>query len=147
MSGTWPLTRTLERDFTPVFSPVISAARQDDSATRFLAIVPSLGDAIEALNYVYDDLAQALKQFLDCSTELASKDHSLANVPEVCLILTFSSMISDGGDQMLDVPDAINYDNLSTSQRIALVENELRKWQHEARSRAQSLFRKLKSCL
>ena len=72
-----------EHDFTPVFSPVINVSRQDESSSRFMATVPSLGDAIEALNHVHDDLAQALKQFADCSAELASRDRTLANAPEV----------------------------------------------------------------
>ena len=48
-----------------------------------IATVPSLGDAIEAINYIHDDLAQSLKHFVDCGAELASRDHALANVPEV----------------------------------------------------------------
>ncbi|EKM52358.1 uncharacterized protein PHACADRAFT_164266 [Phanerochaete carnosa HHB-10118-sp] len=119
-----------EHDFTPVLSPIISASRQDESSTRFMATVPSLGDAIEALNYVQDDLSHALKQFSDCSAELASNDHALANVPE-----------------MLDIPDTLDYDSLSTAQRRALVENELCKWQNEARSRAQSLFQSMEMLL
>ena len=43
---------------------------------------------------------------------------------------------------MLDVPDMINYDDLNTAQRQALVENELKKWQDEAQARAHTLFRK-----
>ena len=42
---------------------------------------------------------------------------------------------------MLDVPDTIKYENLSTAQRQALVENELTKWQGAARARAHTLFR------
>jgi nuclear pore complex protein Nup205 len=43
---------------------------------------------------------------------------------------------------MLDIPDIINYESLSTPQRQALVENALRKWQEEARTTAHILFRK-----
>ncbi len=45
--------------------------------------VPTVGDAIDALNHIIEDLAQTLKQFLDLSAELASQDHALANIPEV----------------------------------------------------------------
>lgn len=56
---------------------------------RVTATVPSVGDAIEALNYIYDDLSHCLKRFLDSSAELASKDHALANLPEVTLLSSY----------------------------------------------------------
>lgn len=49
-----------------------------------IVTVPTFGDAVDALAQIFDDLAQTLKQFLDFSAELASQDHALANVPEVC---------------------------------------------------------------
>ena len=47
------------------------------------AMIPSIGDAIDALSYIHDSLSQTLKQFLDFSAELASKDHAIENIPEV----------------------------------------------------------------
>ena len=48
-----------------------------------IAVIPSVGDAIDALGHVHEGLSQTLKQFLDFSAELASKDHAMENIPEV----------------------------------------------------------------
>ncbi|KAK0437028.1 hypothetical protein EV421DRAFT_1829501 [Armillaria borealis] len=54
------------------------------SASEFTATLPTLGDAIEALNGVYNDLAETLKQISDISAELAMKDHiGVENIEQV----------------------------------------------------------------
>jgi nuclear pore complex protein Nup205 len=40
-----------------------------------LATIPTVGDAIEALNSLCDDLGATLKQIADVSAELSSRDH------------------------------------------------------------------------
>ena len=101
----WPQTtcvlifRNSEHEFSAVLSPAI-ATKYEEGASRVMgmcndptsalrstefppAIIPSVGDAIDALSYVHDGLSQTLKQFLDFSAELASKDHAMENIPEV----------------------------------------------------------------
>lgn len=47
--------------------------------------MPSIGDAIEALDELSRDLAHVLRRIVDLSAELASKDHiRVDNVQEVC---------------------------------------------------------------
>ncbi|KAK0478734.1 nucleoporin Nup186/Nup192/Nup205 [Armillaria novae-zelandiae] len=56
----------------------------EDRGSHFIATLPTLGDAIEALNGVYNDLAETLKQISDISAELAMKDHiGVENIEEV----------------------------------------------------------------
>lgn len=59
-------------------------------AERFLfslATIPTVGDAIEALNSLCDDLAATLKQIADLSAELSSRDHiRVDNIQEVVSI-------------------------------------------------------------
>ena len=48
------------------------------------ATIPTVGDAIEALNSLCDDLAATLKQIADVSAELSSRDHiRVDNIQEV----------------------------------------------------------------
>ena len=51
--------------------------------TSCTVTVPTVGDAIDTLNHILEDLTQTLKQFLDFSAELATQDHALENIPEV----------------------------------------------------------------
>ncbi|KAI0759191.1 nucleoporin Nup186/Nup192/Nup205 [Irpex lacteus] len=112
-----------EHEFTPIFTPIVGAPRQDDVTSRFMVTVPTVGDAIDALNHIIEDLSQTLKQFLDLSAELASQDHALANIPE-----------------MIELPSGIVLENLTVDQRQALIDHELQKWQKSARARAHILF-------
>ena len=49
-----------------------------------VATVPTIGDAIEALDDLCEDLKNALKRIADLSAELASKDHiRVDNIHEV----------------------------------------------------------------
>jgi hypothetical protein len=49
------------------------------SYLEHLATIPTVGDALEALNNLCDDLADTLKQIADISAELASKEHIAIN--------------------------------------------------------------------
>ncbi|RDB19677.1 hypothetical protein Hypma_013316 [Hypsizygus marmoreus] len=74
-----------EPDITLVLSPITTTQRQDeDSASHFLTTIPTIGDALEALNTLCSDLAQTLKQISDLNAELAAKDHiGVDNIHEV----------------------------------------------------------------
>ncbi|PBK92623.1 hypothetical protein ARMGADRAFT_1165701 [Armillaria gallica] len=73
-----------EPEINVMFSPITTAPRLDDRGSHFIATLPTLGDAIEALNGVYNDLAETLKQISDISAELAMKDHiGVENIEEV----------------------------------------------------------------
>lgn len=51
-----------------------------------IATIPTIGDTIEALNGLCDDLTETLKQIADLSAELSSRDHiRVDNIQEVCM--------------------------------------------------------------
>jgi len=61
----------------------------------FLATIPTVGDAIEALNGLCDDLAATLKQIADLSAELSSRDHiRVDNIQEVGAGFWYASHVS-----------------------------------------------------
>jgi len=64
-----------EPEITLVLSPVLSVPRHDERPPRVIATIPTVGDAIEALNSLCDDLGATLKQIADVSAELSSRDH------------------------------------------------------------------------
>lgn len=82
---------------------MVGLPRQDDVTSRFMSehrlasdvhtpthrylvvTVPTVGDAIDAVTAVYEDLSQTLKHFSDVSAELDSQDLVLANLPEVSI--------------------------------------------------------------
>ena len=108
--------------------------------TVSIAVIPSVGDAIDALNYVHDGLSQTLKQFLDFSAELSSKDHAMENIPEVCTARAPTDLFSHA-PQIFNIPESISFESLDVPQRQALINNELQRWQTDARARAHVLFR------
>lgn len=93
-----------EADFTLILSPAITTPKHEERPTRFIgenkcwrraptfllirsriATVPTIGDAIEALDSFCRDLAHVLLRIVDLSAELANKDHIRAdNIQEVC---------------------------------------------------------------
>ncbi|KAI5985097.1 nucleoporin Nup186/Nup192/Nup205 [Pisolithus albus] len=73
-----------EPEITLVLSPVLSAPRHDERSSRFVATIPTIGEAIETLNDLCGDLAATLKQMADLSAELSSKDHiRVDNIQEI----------------------------------------------------------------
>jgi nuclear pore complex protein Nup205 len=51
--------------------------------------MPTVGDAVEALNDLCVDLTDTLKQIVDLSAELASRDHiRVDNIQEVRIHIT-----------------------------------------------------------
>ncbi|KAH0834004.1 hypothetical protein J3R83DRAFT_11240 [Lanmaoa asiatica] len=76
-----------EPEITLVLSSVLSVPRHDERPPRVIATIPTVGDAIEALNNLCDDLVVTLKQIADLSAELSSRDHiRVDNIQEVVSI-------------------------------------------------------------
>ncbi|CAK5271461.1 unnamed protein product, partial [Mycena citricolor] len=63
-----------EAEIVPVLSPVVVVPRGDNQ-TRFIATLPTIGDAISALSSLATDLAAALRQIAALSAELSAPDH------------------------------------------------------------------------
>jgi nuclear pore complex protein Nup205 len=58
------------------------------------ATIPTVGDAIEALGGLCDDLSETLKQIADLSAELSSRDHiRVDNIQEVRLRVFFKGFL------------------------------------------------------
>ncbi|KAG2127241.1 hypothetical protein DEU56DRAFT_742492, partial [Suillus clintonianus] len=73
-------------EITLVLSSVVTVPRHDERSSRFVATIPAVGDAIEALNGLCDDISETLKQIADLSAELSSRDHiRVDNIQEVRL--------------------------------------------------------------
>ncbi|KAJ3995979.1 nucleoporin Nup186/Nup192/Nup205 [Lentinula boryana] len=73
-----------EPEINLVLSPAHVASRYDDRSSHFLATIPTIGDALEALNSLCQDLAATLKQISDISAELSAKDFiTVDNIQEI----------------------------------------------------------------
>ncbi|KAI0324921.1 hypothetical protein GY45DRAFT_1331027 [Cubamyces sp. BRFM 1775] len=121
-----------EADFTLVLSPAISAPRaHEERHARFIATVPTIGDAIEALDDLCEGLKNALKRIADLSAELASKDHiRVDNIQEI-----------------VHISDPSLLENLDMRQKQALVSRELAHWKAGAKRRAQTILNSLEMLL
>ncbi|KAL4071568.1 nucleoporin Nup186/Nup192/Nup205 [Scleroderma yunnanense] len=76
-----------EPEITLLLSPVLSVPRHDERPSRFIATIPTVGEAIETLNDLCDDLAATLKQIADLSAELLSRDNvRVDDIQEIVLI-------------------------------------------------------------
>ncbi|KAF8183807.1 nucleoporin Nup186/Nup192/Nup205 [Mycena galopus ATCC 62051] len=74
----------IEPDITPVLSPITAPSRHDERGSHFLATIPTVGDALDALNALCGDLADTLKQIADLAAELAAREHvSVDNISEL----------------------------------------------------------------
>jgi hypothetical protein len=107
-----------------------------------IAIVPSVGDTVEALNDLCTDLAATLKKIANLSVELSSRDHIRVNnilevgIPLLCLLWIFS--IGTLEHQIVDVVNIEILQDLDIGQKRALICRELTKLLQEARSEAQN---------
>ncbi|KAF8064189.1 nucleoporin Nup186/Nup192/Nup205 [Lyophyllum atratum] len=74
-----------EPEITLVLSPITTQPRHDEQAlSQFLTTIPTVGDAIEALNTLCTELGQTLKQISDLGAELAAPDHiAVDNIREI----------------------------------------------------------------
>ncbi|GLB44615.1 putative nuclear pore complex scaffold, nucleoporins 186/192/205 [Lyophyllum shimeji] len=74
-----------EPEITLVLSPITTQPRYDEQAlSQFLTTIPTIGDALEALNTLCTELAHTLKQISDLDAELAAPGHiGVNNIGEV----------------------------------------------------------------
>ncbi|KAJ3825387.1 nucleoporin Nup186/Nup192/Nup205 [Lentinula raphanica] len=73
-----------EPELNLVFSPVYVASRYDERSSHFLATIPTIGDALEVLNLLCQDLAATLKQMSDIFAELSARDLiAVDNIQEI----------------------------------------------------------------
>ena len=60
------------------------------------AAIPTVGDAVEALNDICSDLADTLKQIGDLSAELSSKDHiEVDNIQEASRVADVKRVLTN----------------------------------------------------
>ncbi|EMD35026.1 hypothetical protein CERSUDRAFT_125016 [Gelatoporia subvermispora B] len=112
-----------EQEFSLTLSPVVTSPRQEERPAKFLPTVPTVGDAIEALSHLCDDLSDGFKRIINLSAELASRDHTrVANVEQT---------------QIVSVSDRSLLEHLDVRQKQLLINRELMKWKTEARRRTQ----------
>ncbi|KAM5532668.1 hypothetical protein V8D89_013637 [Ganoderma adspersum] len=120
-----------EADFTLVFSPAIVTPKHEERPPKFIAAVPSIGDAIEALDELSRDLAHVLRRIVDLSAELASKDHiRVDNVQEI-----------------VHISDSTILENLDMRQKQTLVGRELVSWRTSAKRRSLTILNSLEMLL
>jgi len=113
-----------EPEITLVLSPVTSAPRQVERSSRFIATIPTVGDVVEALHDLCIDLTDTLKQIVDLSAELASRDHiRVDNIQEI-----------------VNLPDASFLQELDMGQKRSLVYRGLERIKIEAQSKAKTML-------
>ncbi|KAI0351635.1 hypothetical protein OH77DRAFT_1429461 [Trametes cingulata] len=120
-----------EADFTLVLSPAITMPKHEERPARLIATVPTIGDAIEALDDLCEDLTNALKRIADLSAELASRDHiRVDNIQEI-----------------VRISDPSLLENLDMRQKQGLISRELARWKTRAKRRAQTILNSLEMLL
>ncbi|KAF9463318.1 nucleoporin Nup186/Nup192/Nup205 [Collybia nuda] len=113
-----------EPEITLLLSPITTKPRHNERGSHFLATIPTIGDALEALNSLCADLRQALKQISEISAELAARDHiGVENITEV----------------VLDIQESFLQD-LDIGQKRALICQELESIKKAARRDAKILL-------
>ncbi|KAF7320904.1 Nucleoporin [Mycena chlorophos] len=112
-----------EPEITPLLSPIVTAPRQEERGPHFLATIPTVGDALEALSALCGDLSATLQQIADITAELAAKEH--VSVERI--------------DEMLPEADAAFLRGLDVPQKRALVARELVSEQRVAEGEARTL--------
>ncbi|KXN92702.1 hypothetical protein AN958_06980 [Leucoagaricus sp. SymC.cos] len=120
-----------EPEITLVISPVTNATRLDDRGSHFIASVPTVGDAIQALEFISDEIATMFRQIADLNAELANKDHIVVeNVKEILRHVHVSLL------QELDI-----------DQKRSLVCQEIEKVRQRSKATARILFDTLEMLL
>ncbi|KAK0463078.1 nucleoporin Nup186/Nup192/Nup205, partial [Desarmillaria tabescens] len=125
-----------EPEINVMFSPITTVPRLDDRGSHFIgeplslqyqvATLPTLGDAIEALNGVYNDLAETLKQISDISAELAMKDHiGVENIEEASFYYILRNKKLSGHRQVIRSSDNEIIRDLDVGQKRSLICREL----------------------
>jgi len=119
-----------EPEITLVLSPVITIPRQD-RATRFIPVIPTVGDVIEALTNLCDELLETLKQMTVVSAELDARDH--VQVDDI--------------RQIVPLHDIDTLGDLDIGQKRALICRELQRTLARAQSMANVLLSSLEMML
>ncbi|KAJ7584798.1 nucleoporin Nup186/Nup192/Nup205 [Mycena floridula] len=107
-----------EPELNLMLSPLTTAPKYEERGAHFLATIPSIGDALTALNDLCNDLTQTLRQISDIAAELGAKDH----------------VAVDSIHQIVRNADAEFIQNLDMQQKRALVCRELAKMQRDCES-------------
>jgi nuclear pore complex protein Nup205 len=93
-----------------------------------LATVPTIGDALAALDDLTSDLAEVLKQISDIGAELATKHHvGSSDVQEVCRLLSPTEVVSPTRTQILRDFDPMLLQALEPEQTRSLIYRELKR--------------------
>ncbi|KAJ7079559.1 nucleoporin Nup186/Nup192/Nup205 [Mycena belliarum] len=120
-----------EPEITPILSPITSMPRHDEHGSHFLATIPTVGDALDALQALCSDLAHTLKHIVDLSAELAAQEHiSVENI----------------GDMLPDADPAF-LRGLDIGQKRALICRELAREQRAAQNDTRTLLGTLEMVL
>ncbi|THH18242.1 hypothetical protein EW146_g2707 [Bondarzewia mesenterica] len=121
-----------ESEITLVLSPMLMTPRHEEQRpTRMIATIPTVGDAIEALNDLCGDLAAILKQITDITAELSSKDHiRVENIQEI-----------------IHLPDGDILSDLDITQRRFLICRELERIRRVAHEEARTLLTSIEMLL
>ncbi|KAG1728877.1 nucleoporin Nup186/Nup192/Nup205, partial [Suillus paluster] len=113
-----------EPEITLVLSPVVTVPRHDERSSRFVATIPTVGDAIETLNGLCDDLSETLKQIADLSAELSSRDHiRVDNIQEI-----------------VSVSDPAFLQDLDITQKRSLIFREYERLRNEAQDEVKNML-------
>jgi len=120
-----------EPEITIVLSPIITTPRQQDRATRFIATVPTVGDAIEAWTDFCDELLETRKQMTAIIAELEARDH--VQVEDI--------------RQIASLQDVDTLGDLDIGQKRALICRELERTLGRTRNTANILLSSLEMVL
>ncbi|EPQ55766.1 hypothetical protein GLOTRDRAFT_115998 [Gloeophyllum trabeum ATCC 11539] len=113
-----------EPEFNLVLSPVTTSSFKGDGAAHYQALIPTVGDAIEALNDICEDLSNTLTQISDIAAELANREH----------------LQVDHMQEILEISDADFLDELDIGQKRTLVCRVLEDMASDARRVAGTLL-------
>ncbi|KIK56168.1 hypothetical protein GYMLUDRAFT_87421 [Collybiopsis luxurians FD-317 M1] len=106
-----------EPEINLVLSPVHVASRYNERSSHFLATIPTVGDALEALSSLCQDLSTTLKQISDIAAELSAR--------ELIAVDNIQEIVSDIGSDFIQ--------DLEIGQKRNLICRELEKISAEAR--------------
>ncbi|KAF9445985.1 hypothetical protein P691DRAFT_777187 [Macrolepiota fuliginosa MF-IS2] len=120
-----------EPEITLVLSPITNTTRLDERGSHFVATFPTVGDAIQALEFISDDISATLRQISDLGAELANKDH----------------IVVENVKQILRNVQVTLLQELDIEQKRSLICQEIEHVRQEAKDTARILFDTLEMLL
>ncbi|KAF5345807.1 hypothetical protein D9756_010889 [Leucocoprinus leucothites] len=120
-----------EPEITLVLSPITNTTRLDERGSHFIASVPTVGDVIQALEFISDDIAATLRQISDLSAELANKDHIVVESVKEILRHVHVSLLNE----------------LDIEQKRSLICQEIERVKRRSKETAKTLFDTLEMSL